>query len=229
MNNETKIQCYHGTSKRNQESIKENGFEESKPQKGHWLGRGIYFYKNIYYAIEWNIINYIKKGDSYIDFTIKSAIIEATLNFEKFELLDLNDPIGYSYYLAIIENIKEKFPEKIKKIERNGDIEIIRFLEELEEKTGEQYISMFDVLIADYPKDIYNKGNKNIKGNFLPCIQKQICVKNKDVIEKLEMINLNNKEIRDYFNIIKKNREVYKNEKQHRIIRKISKENKRNT
>lgn len=229
MDEETKIKCYHGTSKENQESILMEGFRESKPKKGHWLGQGVYFYQNIYYAIEWNIINYTKKGDSYEDFTIKSTIIKATLNFEKFELLDLNDPIGYSYYLEIIENIKEKFPEKIKKIERNGDIEIIRLLEELEEKTGKQYISMFDVLMADYPKDIYNKRNKNIKGNFLPCIQKQICVKNKDVIEKIETINLKDKEIKDYFDTIKKNREVYKNEKQHRIIKKVSKKNKRNT
>lgn len=229
MDEETKIKCYHGTSKENQESIFIEGFRESKPKKGHWLGRGIYFYKNIYYAIEWNIINYIKKGDSYKDFTIKSAIIKATLNFEKFQVLDLNDPIGYNHYLEIIKIIKEKFPEKIKKIEKNGDIEIIRLLEELEEKTGKKYISMFDVLIADYPKDIYNKGNKNIKGNFLPCIQKQICVKNNNVIEKIEAVNLKNKEIKDYFDIIKMNREVYKNEKQYRIIKRVSTENKRNT
>ena len=83
--------------------------------------------------------------------------------------------------------------------------------------------------ILDKIKDIYNKGNKNIKGNFLPCIQKQICVKNNNVIEKIEAVNLKNKEIKDYFDIIKMNREVYKNEKQYRIIKRVSTENKRNT
>ena len=88
---------------------------------------------------------------------------------------------------------------------------------------------MFDILIAEYPKDIYNKGNKNIKGNFLPCIQEQICVKNNDAISKIETINLEDKEVKSYFDIIKKNREVYKNEKQYRIIKKVNRKNKRNT
>ena len=205
------------------------GFEESKARRDHWLGRGIYFYQNVYYAIEWGIIRFIDENDEFDEYIEKCAIIEAILDLEDFEFLDLNDPIDYIYYLKIIDNIKKRFPEKIKKIENGNDIEIIRLMEELEEETGEEYISAFDMIMADYPKEIYKKGNRNKTGNFLPCIQKQICVKNKDVIKKIKELNLNDDSIKTYFCIIKKNRRENKNEKQDRTIGKIGKKNNRNT
>ena len=220
MNEETKIICYHGTTKESQESIFKEGFDESKPEQRHWLGRGIYFYQNIYYAIEWGIIHFINEDDTFSEYVSKCAVIEATLNLKDFEWIDLNDPIGYKVFLEIIEELKERFPKKIKKIEKDGDIELIRLIEKIEKNTGEDYISDFDIIMADYPKDIYKKGNKNQVGNFLPCVQKQICVKNKDVIQKIERMNLNSEIIEQYFDIIKENRKEYKNEKQHKITKK---------
>lgn len=227
MNGETFINCYHGTSRENEIKILKDGFKESKSNQGHWLGKGIYFYENIYYAIEWGIIYFLNDNKAvYDEYKEKCAIIEAKIDIDDFEVLDLNDPIGYKYYLEIEKNIKERFPEKIKNIENNGDIELIRLIEKIEEETKENYISMFDILIATYPKDIYKRGNKKIKGNFLPCIQKQICVKNRKVIKGIESFNLNQSEIKSYFCLIMENRRENENEKQCRIIKKTIRKNK---
>ena len=226
MNENTKIECYHGTSKERANSILIEGFKNS--QIGNWLGKGVYFYENIYYAIEWGIIYFLENSDIlYAEYTKKCAIIKAVLDWNRFELLDLNDPVGYKYYLKIVEEIKSRFPKRIESIKKGKDIEIIRLIEEIERETGEKYISMFDILIANYPKDIYKKGKKGVEGNFLPCIQKQICVKNQDVIEKIENIDLEECDIKQNFDIIKENREEYENEKQCRAIRKAIRKDKK--
>lgn len=227
MNEITKMIGYHGTDKSNEDSILKNGFEESKPQKGHWLGRGVYFYENIYYAIEWGIVCFNIAKDKFKDYIKKSSVIKAVIDYDKLEVLDLNDPIGYIYYNEIMQYIKENFPKRIAEIEQDGDIQIIRLLEEIEEETGELYISMFDVVVANYLKDIYKKGTEKIKGNFLPCIQKQICVKNNKAIKQIEKVDLTDSCIEEYYNIIKTNRRRMDNEKQYKIIKTTARKNKK--
>ena len=217
---------YHGTSRRNCKDIIKNGFKASKTKEGHWLGKGIYFYENIYYAIEWGIIRFLLGNNSYDNYKKQCSVIKGMLNCEEYEILDLNDPLGYSIYQEILKNIKKRFPNEVEKISKGKDIEIIRLLEELENKTGEDYISIFDIITADYPKDIYDKKTENIWGNFLPCIQKQICVKNSSAIEKYEEINIDDENGKTYFQLITKNREEYENEKQSRIIKKTVRKNK---
>lgn len=218
---------YHGTSRRNCKDIIKNGFEASKTKEGHWLGKGIYFYENIYYAIEWGIIRFLLGNNSYDNYKKQCSVIKGMLNCGEYEILDLNDPLGYSIYQEILKNIKKRFPNEVEKISKGKDIEIIRLLEELESKTGEDYISIFDIITADYPKDIYDKKTENIWGNFLPCIQKQICVKNSSAIEKYEEINIDDENGETYFQLITKNREEYENEKQSRIIKKTARKNKK--
>ena len=226
MDEETLI-GYHGTSKCNCRDIIKNGFKASRAQEGHWLGTGVYFYENIYYAIEWGIIRFLFGNNNYNLYREKCSVIKGILNCKKYEVLDLNDPLGYEIYQEILKNIQERFPNTIEKINNGKDVEIIRLLEEVERKTGENYISMFDVITADYPKNIYNKKPENIWGNFLPCIQKQICVKNDNVIEKYEEVDIDKENGQTYFQVITKNREEYKNEKQSRIVKKTARENKK--
>ena len=218
---------YHGTSRKNCKDIIKNGFKASKTKEGHWLGKGIYFYEDIYYAIEWGIIRFLLGNNSYDNYKKQCSVIKGMLNCGEYEILDLNDPLGYSIYQEILKNIKKRFPNEVEKISKGKDIEIIRLLEELESKTGEDYISVFDIITADYPKDIYDKKTENIWGNFLPCIQKQICVKNSSAIEKYEEINIDDENGETYFQLITKNREEYENEKQSRIIKKTARKNKK--
>lgn len=63
--------------------------------------------------------------------------------------------------------------------------------------------------------------------NFLPCIQKQICVKNSSAIEKYEEINIDDENGETYFQLITKNREEYEDEKQSGIIKKTARKNKK--
>ena len=225
--NEKTLIGYHGTTKECCANILLHKFDASKALEGHWLGTGIYFYENLYYAIEWGIIKFTNGNNDYEYYKEQCAVIKCILNYEEYNLLDLNDPLGYELYQAILDNIQERFPDKMAKIKNGNDIEIIRLLEELEYKTGEKYISMFDIIIADYPKDIYGKKIKKQYGNFLPCIQKQICVKNEKVIESYREIDVDAENGKLYFDTIIKNREVYENEKQSRIIAKTIRKNKK--
>ncbi len=228
MNEEIQLICYHGTSSECKNNILKEGFKESKAEDNHWLGRGIYFFENLYYAIEWGVI-YFMNGNKYENYIQNAAIIRTVLNLENVSILDLNDPIGYIYYFNIIKCIKDRFPEKINSIKNENDIEIFRLLDEIENETGELYISEFDLIIAEYPKDIYKKGIEPIYGNFLPCIQKQICVKNSNIISQISEFNLNSSLIEDYFDIIIKNRKEINNAKQFGKIKKFARKNKANT
>lgn len=215
---------YHGTSKRNEQNILKEGFIESVANSDHWLGRGVYFFDNIYYAIEWGIMFFMdKRYNKYNNYIKHCAIIQSSLDIQEFNLLDLNDPVGYTYYLKFLNIIKEKFPDKIGCIEQDGDIQIIRLLEEIEELTGEHYISLFDIITADYPKDIYQRRNKKLPGDFLPCIQKQICVKNQNAIKQIVALDLNQNIIKSYFDLIIKNRKENLYEKRHKNFRNSAK------
>ena len=220
---------YHGTKKEYEKAIVQSGFKESKANRGHWLVRGIYFYGNIYYAIEWGIVNFSSQWNNYNNFISDCSVIQCFIDVDNFNIMDLNDPIGYIYYLKILEIVEQKFPDKIESIRNNGDVQIIQLLEEIEIKTGEKYISMFDIVVADYPKDIYKKKEGKRPGDFLPCIQKQICVKNSDAIKEIKAMKLDNSFIKSYFDTIIKNREENENEKQRRNIGKAARKNKKYT
>ena len=58
---EEKVIGYHTTAIENVEDILKKGFHMSPSDRGHWLGRGIYFFSDLYFATEWGIIGVIKK------------------------------------------------------------------------------------------------------------------------------------------------------------------------
>lgn len=198
---------YHATARKHVKSILYNGFYMSKPNKGHWLGKGVYFFENIYFAVEWGIIGVIKKEtNDYSILSEKCAILSVKINTEKYEVIDLSEPQGYEIFKMLLEIIKERYgEERYNDIIKKGDAYIIKVLEELERIQNEKYISKFDIVCADYPKNIIKK--ENIKGNFTVCTQKQICVKNTKAIEKIKEHN-DSEEIKKLFMLNIKNRGV---------------------
>ena len=188
MNVET-IKAYHGTKKSNIPSILENGFKPSvsTSKKEHWLGKGIYFYEDLYYAVEWNFCKYKGINITYDKLCSNSGIIIVKIDIENFQILDLNSGLGYTAYKTMLNKINTLYSKYInKKVDENGDIKAIRIIENIEEKLGIKIFSDFDIVSALYPKNIFKKSTKN-KGDFLAGIQKQICVKNQDaIIEKKE-------------------------------------------
>ena len=61
--NEKTLIGYHGTLKKKVKDILQNGFEPSisKENELEWLGDGIYFWEDDYYAVQWNIIDIERK------------------------------------------------------------------------------------------------------------------------------------------------------------------------
>lgn len=117
---------YHGTTKEKSESILKQGFEISKSQeqKYEWLGDGIYFWDDIFYAVQWNIINMEKNyNDKNEKNLMNYAIIKSKIIVNKSKLFDISSPEGSIIYSKLkkklekklIESGSEKLVEKLKK------------------------------------------------------------------------------------------------------------------
>lgn len=204
--NEEILLGYHATDIKNIESIINDGFVESKASKGHWLGRGIYFFENLYYAVEWEIIGVIKQDIAdYKELTKKCGIVVAELDKRNYKVLDVSEPQGYAIFEYLLKIIKENYSEeKYNYILSKGYAYIIKILEYLEIKKKKQYLSRFDIICAVYPKNI-SKIKTYLPGDFISCVQKQICVKNPRAIKKVEELQYS-QVTKGIFNLIKKNR-----------------------
>lgn len=198
---------YHTTHKRNIKSILNNGFYMSPPNKGHWLGKGVYFFKDLYYAIEWKIIGVLKK--QYIEDEAdlkKSAILLADINVQDYEMIDLSTPKGCDIFYTLLEIIKENYSEdEYNEIIRKGDKYIIQVLEKLENIKREKYLSEFDIVCADYNKKILKK-NMQKEWNFISGTEKQICVKNLKAIIRTEELLEDGEEYKEECDLVIKNR-----------------------
>lgn len=75
---------------------------------------------------------------------------------------------------------KEKYEDILKK----GYAYIIKVLENLEKQNNTKYISRYDIICAVYPKHIAKK-RTHLPGDFIHCVQKQICIKNKEAIKNI--------------------------------------------
>lgn len=207
MNVET-IKAYHGTKKSNIPKILENGFKPSvsTSKKEHWLGKGIYFYEDLYYAVEWNYCNFQGINITYDKLCSNTGIIIVKIDMGNFQILDLNSGLGYTAYKTILNKINTLYSKYIdKKVDEDGDIKAIRIIEKIEEKMGIKLISDFDIVCALYYKDIFKKSRRN-KGDFLVGAQKQICVKNQDVIIEKEEYNCKGQDVEQIYKLILTNR-----------------------
>lgn len=200
--------AYHGTKNENISSILNNGFNQSvsTSKKEHWLGKGIYFYEDLYYAVEWNYCNADSDSVTYKDLCLKYGIIMVRIDIENFSVLDLNSGLGYDTYNNIINKLSKLCNKEDAEILKNGgDIKIIRIIEKIEKKTGIKLISNFDVVCALYPKNVFKKNMRN-KGDFFVGVQKQICVKNQDAIIDKKVFNCNQDKVENIYNLIIDNR-----------------------
>lgn len=203
------LECYHTTAKQNIDNILKEGFEYSKATKCHWLGKGVYFFEDLYYAVEWEIIGIIKKEiKDFEQIQKECGILVSNIDTENYTIINLSSPIGYNIFNKMLKKIKEYYTEEqYKQIKSKGYKYIIRILEKLEEIENKKYLSKYDIVCAIYPKDIYAKESNNKNGDFIICTQKQICIKNKEAIIKTEVCKNNN--IKDVFTLMIDNREEY--------------------
>lgn len=198
---------YHATAKNNIKNILNTGFRPSPINEKHWLGSGIYFFEDIYFAIEWGIIGVIKKKNTnWNTWNNKCGIIAVQIDTKKHEVLDLSSPLGYDLFLTLLNVIKKKYSEEeYESIQEKGYAHMIKILEEIEEKEKIKLLSQFDVIMGIYPKAINTKERKH-KSDFLTCSQRQLCVKNSNCITNMSQVNTNNNEVKTVFNLIVRNR-----------------------
>lgn len=202
------LTVYHTTAKKREKSILKNGFYKSKGQN-QWLGEGVYFYKDIYYAVQWGFLGVVKGQIIDInEFKDKCSILSLELNCEECNVLDLNTPDGYEIFLWFKDHIKSIFSEEeAKEILSKGDAYLIYTLEQLEKDHAIELISKYDIVIAEYDKDVYKKNRDNkLISDFNGCKERQVCVKNLDIIKNINVLDLDDCEIENLFNLVKKNR-----------------------
>ena len=168
------ITGYHATNKNNESSIINFGYDISKCKEDEqWLGKGIYFWESLYYAIEWNYINSHSFSRSAILKKIinDKTIFVADIFIEKDRMLDLSSPEGTIIFEEFQKVLKENLGEnEIKEAYKRDDVCWIYILQ----KYG--FFEKFDIVIATYKKEIKSNAIKSPR-NFERYVQKQICVK----------------------------------------------------
>ena len=200
---------YHGTTKEKSESILKQGFKISKSQeqKYEWLGDGIYFWDDIFYAVQWNIINMEKKyNDKNEKNLMNYAIIKSKIIVNKSKLFDISSPEGSIIYSKLKKKLEKKLIESgseklIEKLKKQSDKFWINILED------NGFFKEFDVIMAEFKN---KKRNEKYKDDILLNVQKQICVKNQKCIITSKLYR-DKKRILDLFSIII-SRRLVKNE-----------------
>lgn len=209
---------YHATSVENADSILSTGFIDSVTSEDNiqWLGSGIYFWLDEYYAVEWNVIKSESVDIEYINRMY--TILESKIECEKDEVLDLSSPEG-----SIICNELMKILRNI--LIESGNNKVVSDLEKCTDKMKinilEEYgiLEDFSVVLATYKKKNIRKNYSS--DNYIEWEQRQLCVKKSNVI--IETNKFEDKErCNQLLNLIINNRKKVargrKNEKFKKII-----------
>lgn len=171
---------YHGTNlRRGQKFIKSQKMEPSIGNH-HWIGDGSYFYEELFYSYKWIRDMYKAKNGinhrSYKELTSEYMVLECCLIFDKCRIFDLNTvehKIEFDYFKdTLLEKIEDKSIDKEKIYD--GVVINIMFNEM-------DYKENYDAVIATF--DRRRKENKKSRLNAV--LEKQICVKNLDIIKKI--------------------------------------------
>ena len=188
-----KIIGYHGTKKTSATNIINFGFKIKNPKlnDNHWLGHGIYFYDDLMLVKSWadkklNVQNkkYNKKN--------KPSVIKVDICPKN--ILNLDDNLEVDKYFEFLAEFiyltdKHKFnlEDKLDEVE----------LEKLNCIALDYYAksNKIDVIVRTFNSDrtnyydIKHKLKKDIMKILRICyIEKQICVKNIDVIENIQIV-----------------------------------------
>lgn len=179
--NEKTLTGYHATTKDKSQNILKNGFDISKSREENyeWLGDGVYFWEEDYYAVQWNIIDLEKnKKNKSMDSLKEYAIIKSKLKVNKLKLFELSSPEGSMIYNEFKNQLKDKFikegyGEYVDELLKRSD----KFWINLLEDNG--FFDEFDIITAIYKNE---KNAENYKDDIILNAQKQICVKTIDVL-----------------------------------------------
>lgn len=191
---------YHATDFSNAEPILQNGFHESISENNQleWLGNGVYFWEDDYYAVQWNVINIekmLKIGTKKIPSDY--VILKATIKADKLKVFDISSPEGSIVYNEMKKQLIDKYMEKGRQDIANRLINrSSKFWTNILENNG--FFREFDIITAIYKNE---KNEENYKDDIVLNTQKQICVKNKKCIKTTEIYS-DNERISSLYSII---------------------------
>jgi hypothetical protein len=178
------IRGYHGTTQKNARQILENKVMLPSRGSDHWLGDGVYFFEDDFYAYKWIVqqCSKIYKEDYSEKILIKEyQIFEVYLNIETERVFDLRILDNKRYFDCAYQKLlqeKNKI-EEIKEIELSDGV-VINFLFSVLD-----YNKKYDLVIANF---ILNKNNYQKINSRLGYIEQvQLCVKNTKIINKIEI------------------------------------------
>lgn len=180
------IVVYHGTTKENAKNIKQmNRFviKEDINNKAY-LGTGIYFFEDYKHAIFWNMrnykrVNYLRKNNiTYLEYINNYDIVDAIINVEERNYLDLDDVNNIWKFDRLVRSIDSKLaslPEYQNATNKNAAI--INYLQKNGFLEGILVISKF------FKQDIHVSKLHSIK----EIERKVICVKDDRIIKFIDI------------------------------------------
>jgi hypothetical protein len=164
-----------------------------------WLGDGFYLFEYDFYAFKWMARKLVRYSESpAIDkFRDKYCILKVLIDIEKDRIFDLNNLVHRTVFDKILTWLmKQDPPNRGLNKEHFSDGLIINILfNEL------NYSKNYDMVVSMFPinKDNYNNFAQLRSG---PLLQKQYCIKNKDVIREISQLDFDGS-INDYIDIWK--------------------------
>lgn len=192
---------YHATSNENAKSIIEIGFKKSisTPQKKHWLGDGVYFFTDIYWAVEWNI-NQLKREENYTKNIEDYTVLSSKIFYNEDDLLDLSSKEGKELLKYLMERLEDLLYSHgkistVNKLDKKSKKFIVNLLEDY------GFFENFGIIKATYIKQSEMK-NVRYDDDFIMNIQCQICVKDNECIKEINEYP-NREKLKDIYNNLK--------------------------
>ncbi|MCI8314797.1 MAG: hypothetical protein HFH74_07135 [Lachnospiraceae bacterium] len=181
---------YHGTEKeRGKKILAEQRMipSISDDRRQHWLGDGIYLYREMFYAFRWIELMYKKHfSDMEMreDLLEKYSILYVAVAYNPERIFNLDNPEHYMVFRKTEQAYREKsiYSPKIQKCEYSDGVIINILFKNL--KYGENY----DAVEAVFPT--VELDEKLTEKSRLKSINEyQLCIKNDEIIGKIEDVS----------------------------------------
>ncbi len=196
---------YHGTDLKTGKIIIES--QKMEPSRGdhHWLGDGIYFYRDQKYAFRWVVIKYTEnfqnlRAQDYKKIFQKYIILTADVKSDR--IFDLDNPEMKLFFLDLRNKILHKSDqsERIQmQLNESGFSDGV-ILNVLFERMGLN--ASYDCVSATFPISYSDSTGSRL--NYIP--ELQICVKNAEVIKNIKEFNIeeNFSDFREFVELYRK-------------------------
>ena len=177
---------YHGTEiERGIRILKKNKMEYSKSEH-HWLGDGIYLYRECLYAFRWIVLMYKDRypgGNIERELLTKYSILSVDIQFIEERLFSFFNPEHQIAYLKVKEECEKKrgYSKQFATYECVDGLVLNIMFKNMD------YGKNYDVVEAVFPIDDLG----NVKSRIKSLNEYQLCIKNPDVICNIKNFNEN--------------------------------------